>query len=153
MPSGRSRSPRKSNDQVIAERLVAEAIDIVYHQRMEDYGDPEDSFDAIGRVWSALLSRYLREYIPDLPGWLVAQMMVNLKIVREVNAHKEDNLRDQVGYTLLAERQRRREGSIDPAEVGRRVQKGLSRQVSPGLAKLISGMIVEFLEEKREEVK
>lgn len=70
---------------------------IVSGERQEDYGKPEDCFDAIGRAWSAYLSQAHGDPAP-ISGSDVAAMMVMLKAIRQGNKPKEDNWVDIAGY-------------------------------------------------------
>lgn len=68
--------------------------------RQDDYGNPENNFQAIADRWTMF---FWQKY-PHLRGTFhisredVAIMMIDMKIAREVTAHKEDNLIDIVGY-------------------------------------------------------
>ena len=79
------------------ESVLAEAERLVSGERQEMYGAPEESFDQIAQCWSALLSHKVST--KD-----VALMMVMLKIIREKNKPKRDNLVDIAGYARCAER-------------------------------------------------
>jgi hypothetical protein len=81
-----------------ARLLLDEAYQVVYKDRRDQYGAPEDEFVNIGRMWGAILG------IPDVPGSTVALMMQALKICRESFNHKHDNLVDMIGYVLCLER-------------------------------------------------
>jgi len=79
------------------ESVLAEAERMVEGEKMEMYGAPEESFEQIAQCWSALLSHKVST--KD-----VALMMVMLKIIREKNKPKRDNLVDIAGYARCAER-------------------------------------------------
>lgn len=74
--------------------LLLEAHTLVNGQRQKDYGRPEDSFRRIAALWSAYLGA-------DVSGKDVALMMALLKLSRESNAHKMDNLLDCAAYVAL----------------------------------------------------
>ena len=73
--------------------LCDEALQIVGIDRRAEYGDVEESFDAIALLWSGILGR-------ETTGREVALCMMALKLVRESHLHKRDNLVDLIGYTL-----------------------------------------------------
>lgn len=75
-----------------------EAATHVYGERQAAYGHPATDFERTGRIWGAILG------IPDVPPELVALCMAGLKISREVNAPKRDNLVDLIGYAICARR-------------------------------------------------
>lgn len=72
--------------------IFEEAQKLILGARQAQYGSPKQNFTAIGRIWAALLS------IPDIKPETVALMMVGLKIARQANLHKTDNLVDAIGY-------------------------------------------------------
>lgn len=74
--------------------LADEAYELIGGDRLEEYGDMRRSFENIGKVWSVLLGI-------EVSAEKVALMMVGLKLVRENNKHKRDNLVDLIGYTAL----------------------------------------------------
>lgn len=94
------------DDQIIADRQRAEERDappepetilqeaqrLVHGDRGEDYGHPAEDLQRTGRIWGAILGS------EDVPAWKVALCMVGVKISREVNAPKRDNLADLAGY-------------------------------------------------------
>lgn len=74
--------------------IAEEAYEIIGGDRLDEYGDMRKSFENIGKVWSVLVGV---EISPEK----VALMMVGLKMVRQNNKHKRDNLVDLIGYTAL----------------------------------------------------
>ena len=77
----------------------------IIEERGEDYGDPHANLAAIGKAWSGYL--FQRGYLmPDdqLSPSDVAILMALLKLVRQGNRHKDDNLLDAIGYIELAAR-------------------------------------------------
>lgn len=85
------------------ETVLQEAERIVSGSRQTEYGPPEDSFTAIGRVWGALLQSAYSHSCEDLPPRLVATMLVAFKCVRDAHNPKRDNLVDMAGYARCAE--------------------------------------------------
>ena len=80
--------------------VLEEGRRLVYTEREGSYGPPEATLRRIGRVWGALLE------LPDIPPEKVAELMVGLKMARQVHSHKRDNLVDAAGYLELADRAR-----------------------------------------------
>jgi hypothetical protein len=73
------------------ETILDEAKRIVYGERGENYGHPFEDFSRTAKIWSAILDI---EITPEQ----VALCMVGLKISREVNRPKRDNVVDGAGY-------------------------------------------------------
>ena len=67
------------------------AHNLVHSNRGEDYGHPLDDFSKTAAFWS--IYKGVRFSPED-----VALMMVFVKVSREMNKHKEDNLVDIAGY-------------------------------------------------------
>lgn len=74
------------------ESVMHEAERLINGARQEDYGHPLDDFTKTGRMWGAILG------LPDIEPEKIGLMMVALKISRELNWHKRDNLVDGCGY-------------------------------------------------------
>lgn len=89
-----------------AESVLAEAERLVNGPRQEDYGHPYDDFTRTGRIWGAILG------IGDVPPATVGLMMAGVKISREVNRPKRDNLTDLAGYAGTVELVRDRERAL-----------------------------------------
>ena len=85
------------------ETILEEAQRLVHGNRGADYGHPIDDYTRTGRLWGAILG------VPDIDPRLCCLMMSAVKISREVNRHKRDNLTDLAGYAecaqMVAERQ------------------------------------------------
>lgn len=85
------------------ETILEEAQRLVHGNRGADYGHPIVDYTRTGRMWGAILG------IPDIDPRLCCLMMAAVKISREVNQHKRDNLTDLAGYaecaSMVAERQ------------------------------------------------
>lgn len=73
------------------ETILDEAKRIVYGERGENYGHPFEDFSRTAQIWSAILGIKVE---PEQ----VALCMVGLKISREVNRPKRDNVVDGAGY-------------------------------------------------------
>ena len=79
---------------------MASADKIINGERQDQYGKAEDSFAAIGVVWTTLLRNKLKdeEYID---ARTTALLLAGMKTVRESNAPKLDNWVDLAGYAGL----------------------------------------------------
>ena len=75
--------------------VLATADSLIHGEKREEYGGAEDSFTTIAQGWSSITASMItpRE---------VALMMIWLKITREINKGKDDNLVDICGYAALA---------------------------------------------------
>ena len=82
--------------------ILREAADTIGGGRQDDYGNAEDSFAAIAKMWQAYLAA--RGARGPLDGRDVACMMSLLKVARDAKGRKRDNLVDIAGYAALGER-------------------------------------------------
>ena len=73
------------------ETILDEAKRIVYGERGENYGHPFEDFSRTAQIWSAILGITVE---PEQ----VALCMIGLKISRECNRPKRDNVVDGAGY-------------------------------------------------------
>jgi hypothetical protein len=72
---------------------VSEKLKDILEHRQEIYGDAEQNFIAIGRIWGAMLN------VPDIQPHVVALMMDGLKSVRCIaNPFYPDSWDDKLGY-------------------------------------------------------
>lgn len=78
---------------VIDQTLLDEAASIVNGDRNADYGHPSINFERTALIWSAILGC-------EVTGEDVALCMVGVKLAREVNRQKRDNIVDAIGYLL-----------------------------------------------------
>ena len=76
-------------------KILLEAHNLLNAERQQDYGSPAASFARIAALWSAYLGR-------EVSPKDVCMCMALLKIAREANSHKRDNLLDAAGYIGLA---------------------------------------------------
>lgn len=88
--------------------ILQEADTLVHGARNDDYGHPLDDFSKTAKIWSAILGI-------DVTPEQVALCMVGVKISRQCNRPKRDNLVDGAGYfatleMVLAEKARRAAG-------------------------------------------
>lgn len=77
------------------ESITDEAKTIVAGDRASDYGDANESFARIAKLWSAYMGT-------NISPWDVAQMMILLKVSRAKTSRKRDTLVDIVGYAECA---------------------------------------------------
>jgi hypothetical protein len=77
--------------------ILEEAQEILYNDRQDDYGDGIESTKRIAKLWSIVLDK---EVTPEQ----VALCMIQVKISRQMNKYKRDNLIDGAGYFGLIER-------------------------------------------------
>lgn len=73
------------------ESILQEAERIVNGDRNQDYGDMKTSFENIAKGWSVIAGK-------EISAHQVGLMMVWLKICRENNKPKRDNIVDIAGY-------------------------------------------------------
>lgn len=90
------------------ETVLEEAQRLVSRDRQGSYGHPLDDFTKTVRMWEVILGMPAGTLVPEQ----MALCMVAVKISREMNAHKRDNLVDMAGYAatieeIKLERQRR----------------------------------------------
>ena len=79
------------------ESILDEAGRLVNGPRNNDYGHPYDDFKRVAAMWSVILGHTV--HIDK-----VALCMIAVKISRECNTHKRDNLVDISGYAACAEK-------------------------------------------------
>lgn len=84
------------------QEILQAAAQCVLHDRDNQYGTPEDSFQMIADLWSAYLDAIIKPRD-------VAAMMALLKIARIKRSSKEDNWVDLAGYAACG-------GEIDDQE-------------------------------------
>jgi len=87
----------------INDQDILHQVDGIISERGLQYGDPAESLTAIAEIWTTLLRSQLA------PGQRVSAsdvglLMAALKIVRQSNTHKRDNLVDAIGYLTIVSR-------------------------------------------------
>lgn len=90
--TNRPESPDSSHKSILQE---ADAIAGSGAERARDYGHPLENHERIAAMWNVQLGPKLTAPIEPRE---VALMMVSLKLAREVNTPKRDNLLDGIGY-------------------------------------------------------
>jgi hypothetical protein len=73
--------------------IAAFAAQLVTGDRQDDYGHPLDDFTRAGKIWEAILG-------VKVSAEQVALCMVGIKISRQMNTPKLDNVVDGIGYFL-----------------------------------------------------
>jgi hypothetical protein len=90
---------RQTTDDMKTEKptpsISEEASAIVAGDRADDYGDVNESFARIAKLWSAYTGT-------TVSPWDVAQMMILLKVSRAKTSTKRDTLVDIAGYAECA---------------------------------------------------
>lgn len=76
-------------------KILIEAHELINGQRQTEYGAAKAGFQRVAEMWGAFLGR-------EISGHDVACLMALLKIARQANRHKPDNLLDAAGYIGLA---------------------------------------------------
>lgn len=77
--------------------ILEEAQELTYGERQNQYGDAHINYGNIAKLWSVILKT---EVTPEQ----VCLCMVMLKVARQVNKHKRDNIVDAAGYLALIEK-------------------------------------------------
>lgn len=85
------------------EQLLLDAIKTVTEDRQDQYGNPEDSLGTIARYWNAYLASKGHNDI-QLSDADAGMLMILLKVAREANKPKRDNLLDIAGYAAITSR-------------------------------------------------
>ena len=78
----------------MSQDILEEAAEILQGDRREAYGGVRQSFSNLARMWSLILGF-------DVTPSQVCLCMIGLKITRELNCHKRDNLVDLADYSKL----------------------------------------------------
>lgn len=74
--------------------ILTEAHDIIHGERAQAYGPAEESLDRIRAMWRGIFGR-------DVTRSQVCLAMIAMKVAREANLHKRDNLVDICGYAAI----------------------------------------------------
>jgi hypothetical protein len=82
---------------------ILDQVDAIISERGLQYGDPSESFTQIAEIWTTLLRSQLAPG-QRLSASDVGLLMASLKIVRQSNTHKRDNLVDAIGYLTIVSR-------------------------------------------------
>jgi len=82
--------------------ILDEAKELVLGERGQTYGHPINDFTCTANMWTAYIRRKHGAMIQLYPED-VAMMMLLVKVSREANKYKRDNLVDMAGYALTCE--------------------------------------------------
>jgi hypothetical protein len=80
---------------VTEDSILAEADKVAGEDRSRDYGHPKANHERIAAIWNVQIGSKLKESITARE---VALMMIGLKLAREANSPKRDNILDIAGY-------------------------------------------------------
>lgn len=83
-----------------SESVLDVALRVAGHSRSRDYGHPLENHERIASLWNAFISGKSEKF---LSAEDVAYMMILMKIARQQNTHKDDNLIDIGGYVRCIE--------------------------------------------------
>lgn len=91
--------------------ILTEANNLVHGERNESYGHPLDDFSRTAKIWSAILGIGVT---PEQVGLC----MIGVKLSRQCNRPKRDNMVDAAGYAetvdwVMEEKERRRKTWVD----------------------------------------
>lgn len=84
--------------------VLQEAQDIIYGDREETYGRPDKNLAQIASLWNAFLGGKENNEGIRLSAADVSMMMILVKIARQQNNYKRDNIVDMCGYAALLAR-------------------------------------------------
>lgn len=96
----------------MSENILQEADRLTGGDRGADYGHPLDDYTRTAAIWSAILG-------VDVTPEQAQLCMIGVKISRECNKHKRDNLVDIAGYarTLeMTDNERTKRGDVHPGQ-------------------------------------
>lgn len=79
-----------------ASDILTEANNLINGPRQSSYGHPSKNLNDIATMWSTLLDT-------EVTARDVCKMMTVLKLCRDKNRVKRDNIADGIGYLALAE--------------------------------------------------
>ena len=82
--------------------ILDEAKKQVCGGRDEDYGQPENNFEFIGRLWATYLESSLGHPIDPIGPTDVAMLLALVKVARIASGTKSDSFTDLAGYAACA---------------------------------------------------
>lgn len=109
----------------MSENILKEALRIVDGDRGKFYGHPLDNHGNTAEFWAGYIERRFGVKV-ELNARDVCNMMVLLKISRDANRPKEDNLVDICGYARNAQ-------MVEEEQKRRDHEKKMKTVVHPGL--------------------
>ena len=86
--------------------ILIEAENIVNGERAKDYGDAVKQFDKVADIATIMLNEEERSHMKRgcLSATICVKVLMAVKICRESNSHKVDNLVDLCGYAEILNR-------------------------------------------------
>jgi len=84
----------------LPESILQEAHRLTHGSRQKDYGHPLDDYTRTAAMASAMLAHKLKE---PLAPHEMALVMVLVKLSRQINAPKRDNMVDGAGYCWVSQ--------------------------------------------------
>lgn len=104
-----AKNPSTSEQARGNQSILAEADQIAGESRSRDYGHPYDNHKRIADIWNVQIAHRLSSPIRPRE---VALLMIGLKLAREVNSQKRDNLIDAAGYVKCVDMIDQREAEL-----------------------------------------
>ncbi len=86
-----------------APNILEEANALVHGARNADYGHPADDFAAVAKAFNAYIEKKYNSVGPLVEATDVPIFQMIVKIMREANKPKRDNLVDIAGYAATLE--------------------------------------------------
>lgn len=83
--------------------ILEEANSLVNSTRQKDYGHPHDDYTKVAKFWQIILANKLRPDVIIEPEE-AAMCMIGIKLSRQMNRHKRDNLVDIAGYAQVVDK-------------------------------------------------
>jgi len=87
--------------------ILTEAEEIVNGARATDYGSAKESFEKIANITNLLLDKDDKDLLAgeaSICAEIVCKVLIAVKLTRQSNKHKRDNLVDLCGYAELLNR-------------------------------------------------
>lgn len=82
---------------------ILDEVKAVLEEREANYDDPARNFKRIADIWTIQLEGVLGEGQRVTPE-KVAELMIGMKLAREMHQHKRDNYDDIIGYAVCGSR-------------------------------------------------
>lgn len=77
--------------------ILVEADEAINGDRSRDYGTVTENFNNIAKMWSVILKK-------EVTADEVGLCMISMKVARQLNTYKRDNLVDIAGYAGTLEK-------------------------------------------------